>query len=222
MAFQALLWSLLQLQSRETGEVTLPQKLSQEILNRAFTWKESCAIHRWKTASCIMTNCQSWAWAFTGAISSIPLSLRRLKGKDADSHTHSQAAGEQDKPFMLCITDTHKWILRASEAPLQLGGGWLQVHQNWQYDLGGRYIKSFSAYPYSAYPSVKHLLYQYFGFGWSALFLSPLLFSWAHPSQHHFDTGIGIFSLVFHLAWLRCSASLPLWYSLATARLSLT
>ena len=159
MSFQALLWSLLQLQSTKTGELAMPQKLNQQILNRGFTWKESCAIHRWRTAPCIIMICQSWASAFTGAISSIAFSLSGLKGKDAASHTHSQAAAEQDKLFTLCIIDIHKWIIRASEAPLQLGGGWLQIHQNWQYNLDGRHVKSFSAYLYSAWLSIKHPLY---------------------------------------------------------------
>lgn len=117
MSFQALFWSLLQLQSTEMEELTVPQNWNRQILNRGITWKESCAVHRWRTAPCIVMKCQSWAWAFMGAIFSTPLSLGGLKEKDADSHT-----AEQGKLFILCVTDRHKWTIRARAALLQLGG----------------------------------------------------------------------------------------------------
>lgn len=67
-----------------------------------------------------------------------PSSLGGQNETDADSHTRSQ---EQDKLFVLRVID----IIRASEAPLHLGGGWLQLHQNCQRHWDGRYMTSFSA-----------------------------------------------------------------------------
>lgn len=100
-----------------------------QILNKGFTWKESQAIQRWKIPTCIVMNCQSWVWTFTGVISLTPLLQWGERKGCGCPHTAPQQRSRMNSSCSIPKANNHE-----GRGPTPFGGGWLQQHQNHQHD----------------------------------------------------------------------------------------